>query len=140
MKVLFFPSKSLHNAFLFLTLLRWLGLNRNGKSRHPFLIPYLKENASTYYHKYAICCRVFVIFFIRLMMFLSILICWDFFLSFFLFFFFAEEDCAWANICDNLPLLCMWDTITAWIYERCVGLHPGSKPTNPRLLKKSMRA
>ena len=48
-----------------------------------------------------------------------------FFLSFFLFFLrktspeltytanpplFAKEDWPWANICDHLPLFCMWDT------------------------------
>ena len=46
-------------------------------------------------------------------------------------FFSLEEDWPWASICDNLPLVCMWDASTAWLNEWCVGLHPGSKPVEP---------
>ena len=47
---------------------------------------------------------------------------WGFFdVLFFFFSFFGEEDCPWANICANLPLLYMWDTATAWFDEQCMG-------------------
>ena len=48
----------------------------------------------------------------------------------FIYYFFGEEDCHWANIHANLSLFCMWDAATAWLDEWCVGLHPGSKPAN----------
>ena len=40
--------------------------------------------------------------------------------------FLLEEECLWANICANFPLLCMWDASTAWLMSG-VGLHP-SRP------------
>ena len=33
----------------------------------------------------------------------------------------------------------MWDVTTAWLDERCVGLHPGSKPVNPGSPKQNVR-
>ena len=39
----------------------------------------------------------------------------------------------------SLPLFCMWDTATAWLDEWCVGLHLGSEPANPELLKQSVQ-
>ena len=59
--------------------------------------------------------------------------------AFFFFFFFGEEDCPWANVCVNLPLLYMWDTATGWLDEQYVGPHLGSEPANPRLPKRSVR-
>ena len=69
-------------------------------------------------------------------------------------FLFGEKDWPLANICcqsssfylrkivseltsASLPLFCIWDSTTAWFDERCVGLHLGSDPVNPRLLKQS---
>ena len=46
-------------------------------------------------------------------------------------FLFAEEDCCWADICASLSLFCMLDDTTAWLDERYVGLHLGSKPVSP---------
>ena len=42
------------------------------------------------------------------------------------FFLFGEEDWPCTNICANLPLFHVWDTTTAWLDERYVGLHLGS--------------
>ena len=50
--------------------------------------------------------------------------------------FLLEEGSPWANICANLPLLCMWDATTAWLMSGA-GLHPGSEPTNPGPLKRT---
>ena len=47
----------------------------------------------------------------------------------------AEEDSPWANICANLPLLCMWVATTAWLLTGGVGQCSG---TEPRLPKQSM--
>ena len=44
--------------------------------------------------------------------------------------FLLEEDYPWANICANLPPLCMWDAATAWLMSR-VSPHPGSTLVNP---------
>ena len=38
----------------------------------------------------------------------------------------------------NLPLFHMWDTATAWLDERCVGLCTGSKTANPGLPNQSV--
>ena len=52
---------------------------------------------------------------------------------------FGKEDCPQANICANLPQFYMWDASTAWLDEHCAGVHPGSDPTNPGLLKRIAR-
>ena len=57
----------------------------------------------------------------------------------FIFSFFGEEDCPWANICANLPLFRIWEAATAWLDERCVGLRQGSEQANLRLPKQSMQ-
>ena len=54
-------------------------------------------------------------------------------------FYCSEEDWPWANICANLPLFCTWDTVTAWLDERCVSPCPGSEPSNPGLPKQSVQ-
>ena len=41
---------------------------------------------------------------------------------------FAWGRCPWANTCANLLLFCMWDTTTAWLDKRCVGLCLGTEP------------
>ena len=58
-----------------------------------------------------------------------------FLLVLFWFSFFSEKAWSWANVYANLLLFCMWDAITAWLEEQCVGSHPGSKPANTRLRK-----
>ena len=55
-----------------------------------------------------------------------------------IFLFLLEEDCCWAIICANLPLLCMWDTATTSLDEQCVCLCPGSEPMNPGLPEQSV--
>ena len=42
----------------------------------------------------------------------------------------CEEDGPWANICASLPLLRVWDAITAWLDEQCIGPCLGSEPVN----------
>ena len=37
----------------------------------------------------------------------------------------------------SLSRFSVWDAATAWLDERCVGLHPESEPANPRLLERS---
>ena len=54
-----------------------------------------------------------------------------FFFCFVFVFFFGEEDCPWANIPANLPLLCMWVAATACLDERCTSLHLGCEPVIP---------
>ena len=49
-----------------------------------------------------------------------------------LFFFCAEEDSPWVNICANLPLFCMWVTATAWLPTTGVGPCLGTKPRPPK--------
>ena len=47
-----------------------------------------------------------------------------------IFLFLLEEDCPWANVCANLPPLCMWNATTArpneWRVGPCLGLEPVS--------------
>ena len=43
----------------------------------------------------------------------------------------TEEDLPWANICANLPLVCMWVAATAWLMSG-VGPHPGTEPGLPK--------
>ena len=52
--------------------------------------------------------------------------------SFYFFFFSTKEDLAWANICVNLPLFCMWVAAIAWLPTSGVGPCTG---TEPKLLK-----
>ena len=41
---------------------------------------------------------------------------------------FAWGRFPWANICANFSLFCVWNTSTAWLNERCVGLYPDPNP------------
>ena len=49
--------------------------------------------------------------------------------------FICEEDSPSANICANLPLLCMWDATTTWLMSGR-GPHPGSELMNPGRLSR----
>ena len=42
-------------------------------------------------------------------------------LTLIIYLFFAEEDSPWANICANLPLLCMWVAATTWLRTSGIG-------------------
>ena len=54
------------------------------------------------------------------------------------FLFLLEDDCHWANICANLPLLYVGrrHSVAWWV---ALGPRPGSEPATPWLLKWSMQ-
>ena len=60
--------------------------------------------------------------------FASWILMWGNIIHYFFSLFLGEEDCPWASILASLPLICTWDTATAWLDEQCADLLWESEP------------